>query len=77
MVSAGVLSLQSSVGGLSGPEGIVSDPTGSFVYVANSATGQVLAYTVGSAGALSLIAAYDTENPANPASAPAYLAITQ
>jgi DNA-binding beta-propeller fold protein YncE len=62
---------------LSGPEGIVSDPTGSFVYVANNATGQVLGYQVGASGALSSIGTFNTENPANPASFPAFLAITQ
>jgi len=77
IVSTGVLSLQSAAGGLSAPEGIVSDPSGSFVYVANNATGQVLGYTVGAAGVLSAIGAFDTENPVNPASAPAFLAITQ
>ena len=77
IVSTGVLSLQSAAGGLSSPEGIVSDPSGSFVYVANNATGQVLGYSVGAAGVLSAIGTFDTENPANPASAPAFLAITQ
>ncbi len=77
IVSTGVLSLQSAVGGLSSPEGIVSDPSGSFVYVANNATGQVLGYSVGASGVLSAIGTFDTENPANPASAPAFLAITQ
>jgi DNA-binding beta-propeller fold protein YncE len=77
IVSTGVLSLQSATGGLSGPEGIVSDPTGSFVYVANNATGQVLGYQVGAAGALSSIGTFNTESPANPASFPAFLAITQ
>jgi DNA-binding beta-propeller fold protein YncE len=76
LVSTGVLSLQSSTGGLSGPEGIVSDPNGDFVYVANSATGQVFGYSVGAGGALSSIGAFNTENPANPASAPTFLAIT-
>ena len=47
IVSTGVLSLQSATGGLSSPEGIVSDPSGSFVYAANNATGQVLGYAVG------------------------------
>jgi DNA-binding beta-propeller fold protein YncE len=77
IVSTGVLSLESATGGLSGPEGIVSDPTGSFVYVANNATGQVLGYQVGASGALSSIGTFNTENPANPASFPAFLAITQ
>jgi DNA-binding beta-propeller fold protein YncE len=76
-VSSGVLSLQGATGGLSGPEGIVSDPAGDFVYVANNATGQIFGYEVGSDGSLTSIGAFDTESPANPASAPAFLAITQ
>ncbi|MFZ1118957.1 MAG: beta-propeller fold lactonase family protein, partial [Candidatus Binataceae bacterium] len=77
IVSSGVLSLQSAAGGLGSPEGIVSDPSGSFVYVANNATGQVFGYEVGAAGVLSSIGTFDTENPANPVSFPAFLAITQ
>lgn len=77
IVSNGVLSLQGATSGLSTPQGIAADPSGSFVYVANSSTGQILGYSVGNAGALSSIGAFNTENPANPASAPAFLVITQ
>ena len=49
----------------------------SFVYVANNATGQVRGYAVGAAGALTAIGTFNTESPANPASQPVFLAITQ
>jgi hypothetical protein len=45
--------------------------------VANNATGQVVGFAVGNAGALSAIGGFATENPANSASGPAFLAITQ
>ena len=77
IVTSGLLSLQGGVSGLSTPQGIAADPNGSFVYVANSSSGQILGYSVGIGGALSSIGAFNTENPANPASAPAFLAITQ
>lgn len=77
LASTGVLSLQGSTGGLTGPRGIGSDAGGRFIYVANSGTGQIFGYAVGAGGALGSIGAFNTENPANPASAPAYLAIAQ
>lgn len=77
VVSTGVLSLTSAAGGLTAPQGIVSDPNGDFVYVANNGTGQVRGYAVGAAGALTAIGTFDTESPANPASQPVFLAITQ
>jgi DNA-binding beta-propeller fold protein YncE len=77
VVSGGVLSLAGSTGGFGGPQGIVSAPDGNFVYVANSATGQIFGYMIGAAGALGFVGAFDTEEPPNPASAPAFLAITQ
>jgi len=76
-VAGGVLTLQASTSGANTPVGIAADPTGSFVYVANSGTGQITGYSVGTDGALSAIGAFDTENPANPASAPAFIVMTQ
>lgn len=75
-VSGGVLKLQGSASGLATPAGIVSDPSGSFVYLANRSSGQIIGYSVGADGALSQIGAFYTESPANGASQPLFLAIT-
>jgi 6-phosphogluconolactonase len=76
-VASGVLAFQSSTTGLSTPVGVAADPTGSFLYAANSGTGQVVGYSVGAGGSLSVVGTFDTESPANSASVPAFIVMTQ
>jgi 6-phosphogluconolactonase len=76
-VTDGVLTFQATTTGVSTPVGIATDPTGSFVYVANSGTGQIAGYSVNSDSTLSAIGTFDTENPANAASTPAFIVMTQ
>ncbi len=76
-VTAGILSLQTAVGGLTTPAGIAASPDGNFIYVANGGTGQLAGYSIGTGGVPTSIGAFTTENPANSASQPRFLAITQ
>jgi 6-phosphogluconolactonase (cycloisomerase 2 family) len=48
-----------------GPRGVVVDPTGTYVYVANYADGTISGYTIGSSGALTAISGSPFTAPAS------------
>lgn len=62
--------------GLNQPTGVAVDPSGRFLYVANSGSGTVTLFSINATtGALTLVGAVNTESPANSASVPLFIAM--
>lgn len=72
----GTLTLLGAVTTGSKPTGVAANPSGNFLYVTNQGDGTVTQFTINpTSGALTLPVTVNTENPANPTSAPLFIAI--